>query len=132
MAVVRGGARKASTTIAATAGGTVASTGSWAISPGGTGGGWKADGGSGRGCGVPGGNFAVNHSGGKLGRGLIVPLLKAPGQTEKKQRKFTFGTHLQPIVWRASVCPLTRFMSVSLCLQQELHMLASFLSKKLC
>ena len=80
MAVVRGGALRASTTIAATAGGTVASTGSWAISPGGTGGGWKADGGSGRGCGVPGGNFEVNHSGGKLGRGLIVPLLRAPGQ----------------------------------------------------
>ena len=80
MAVVRGGARRASTTIAATAGGTVARTGIWAISPGGTGGGWKADGGSGRGTGVPGGNFAVNHSGEKLGRGLIVPHFTGPGQ----------------------------------------------------
>ena len=80
MAVVRGGARRACTTIAATAGGTVASTGIWAISPGGTGGGWKADGGSGRGAGVPGGNFAVNHSGEKLGRGLIVPHFTGPGQ----------------------------------------------------
>ena len=82
MAVVRGGARRASTTIAATAGGTVARTGIWAISPGGTGGGWKADGGSGRGAGVPGGNFAVNHSGEKLGRGLIVPPFTGPGQAQ--------------------------------------------------
>ena len=81
MAVVRGGARRACTTIAATAGGTVARTGIWAISSGGTGGGWKADGGSGRGCGVPGGNFAVNHCGGKLGRGLIVPPFTGPGQS---------------------------------------------------
>ena len=61
-----------------------ASTGIWAISPGGTGGGWKADGGRGRGAGVPGGNLAVNHSGEKLGRGLIVPLLTGPGRIGKK------------------------------------------------
>ena len=74
--------------MAATPGDTVASSGIWAISPGGAGGRPNAQGGKGRGGRVPGGSFAVNQSGPKLGSGLIDPTLtscapEGPGQARK-------------------------------------------------
>ena len=84
--VVRGGARTASATMAATPGDTVASSGIWAISPGGAGGRPNAQAGKGRGGRVP-GSFEVNQSGPKLGSGLIDPTLTSctPGQARKSQ-----------------------------------------------
>ena len=68
----------------ATPGDTVASSGIWAISPGGAEGRPNAQGGKGRGGRVP-GSLAVNQSGPKLGSGLIDPTLTscAPGQARK-------------------------------------------------
>lgn len=60
--------------MAATPGDTVASSGIWAISPGGAGGRPNAQAGKGRGGRVP-GSFEVNQSGPKLGSGLIDPTL---------------------------------------------------------
>ena len=75
--------RRASATMAATLGDTVASSGIWAISPGGAGGKPNAQAGKGRGGRVP-GSLEVNHSGPKLGRGLIDPFPSCtPGQARK-------------------------------------------------
>ena len=72
--------------MAATPGDTVASSGIWAISPGGAGGRPNAQAGKGRGGRVP-GSFEVNQSGPKLGSGLIDPTLTSctPGQARKSQ-----------------------------------------------
>ena len=68
--------------MAATPGDTVASSVIWAISPGGAGERPNAQAGKGRGGRVPGGSLEVNHSGPKLGRGLIDPSC-TPGQARK-------------------------------------------------
>ena len=72
--------------MAAMPGDTVASSGIWAISPGGAGGRPNAQAGKGRGGRVP-GSFEVNQSGPKLGSGLIDPTLTSctPGQARKSQ-----------------------------------------------
>ena len=82
--VARGGAWRGRATMAATPGDTVASSGIWAISPGGAGGRPNARGDKGRGGRVP-GSLAVNHSGPKLGSGFIDPTLTSctPGQARK-------------------------------------------------
>ena len=80
--------RRASATMAATLGDTVASSGICQLrhlgyQPGGAGGRPNAQAGKGRGGRVP-GSLEVNHSGPKLGRGLIDPFPSCtPGQARK-------------------------------------------------